>query len=97
MICKMMTYENIPEAFQIKLRVAIIAALYNGEKDFNILKELLGTTDGNLSIQMSKLETWQYIESRKIIGKRKTIYTITDYGKDMFKEYVELLTKSIND
>lgn len=90
-----MTYENIPEAFQTKLRVAITAAIYNGEKDFNTLKELLNVTDGNLSVQISKLEQFGYLISEKQAGRRQTIYIITDYGRTMFREYVELLTQSI--
>lgn len=92
-----MTYENIPEAFQTKLRVAITASLYNDEKDFNTLKELLNVTDGNLSVQLSKLEQFGYLLSEKVTGKRQTIYRITDYGRMMFKEYVELLTQSIGE
>jgi len=91
-----MTYENIPEAFQTKLRVAITASLYNGEKDFNTLKELLNVTDGNLSVQLSKLEQFGYLVSEKAtIGRKRTTYRVTEYGKEMFREYVELLTGSI--
>ena len=88
-----MNYNSIPDALQTKVRIAIISALYNGEKDFNTLKKILELTDGNLSIQVSKLEECEYVEvERKIEGKkRRTIYRLTQKGKSVFKEYVEML------
>ncbi len=94
----MMNYDNIPEALQTKLRVSILAAIYNGEKDFNTLKDILKTTDGNLSVQLTKLEKFNCLTVIKTISGRKsrTLYSITAYGKEVFSEYVDLLTKSIN-
>lgn len=88
-----MNYNSIPDALQTKVRIAIISALYNGEKDFNTLKRILELTDGNLSIQISKLEECEYVEAeRKIEGKkRRTIYRLTPKGKSVFMEYVEML------
>ena len=88
-----MKYNSIPDALQTKVRIAIISALYNGEKDFNTLKRILELTDGNLSIQISKLEECEYVEAeRKIEGKkRRTIYRLTPKGKSVFMEYVEML------
>jgi len=90
-------YNSIPDALQTKVRIAIISALYNGEKDFNTLKKILELTDGNLSIQVSKLEECEYVEvERKIEGKkRRTIYRLTQKGKSVFKEYVEMLLEII--
>lgn len=92
-----MNIDNIPEAFQTKLRVAVLAAVYSGEKDFNSLKELLDTTDGNLSVQLSKLEAYGYVDIRKETLKRKsrTVCTVTELGRKAFAEYVEMLTRSL--
>ncbi len=93
-----MNYNSIPDALQTKVRIAIISALYNGEKDFNTLKRILELTDGNLSIQISKLEECEYVEAeRKIEGKkRRTIYHLTPKGKGIFKEYVEMLLEIVD-
>lgn len=91
-----MTFDSIPEAFQTKMRVAILAALFNGEKDFNTLKEILKATDGNLSVQLSNLEKCGCITVQKnIVNKRsQTIYSISEEGRRLFSEYVEMLIKS---
>ncbi len=92
-----MKFESIPEAFQTKLRVAIMAALYSGPKDFNTLKKITSATDGNLSIQLSRLEEQGYLTSSKTIKNKKshTEYNATEVGKSMFYEYVELLAAVI--
>lgn len=92
-----MNYDSIPEALQTKLRVSILASIFNGEKDFNTLKEILNVTDGNLSVQLMKLEQYGCLTSIKtVMGKKKrTIYSISEYGRRIFSDYVELLTKSI--
>lgn len=94
-----MTFDSIPEAFQTKMRVAILAAIYNGEKDFNTLKEILKATDGNLSVQLSNLEKYGCISVQKnIVNKRnQTIYSISEEGRRLFSEYVEMLIKSTSD
>ncbi len=93
-----MNYNSIPDALQTKVRIAIISTLYNGEKDFNTLKRILELTDGNLSIQISKLEDCEYVEAeRKIEGKkRRTTYRLTQKGKEIFNEYVEMLQKIVD-
>ena len=53
-----MELNNIPEAFQTKLRLMIISALVTGSKSFNELKSITGASDGNISVQLSKLEEW---------------------------------------
>jgi DNA-binding HxlR family transcriptional regulator len=92
-----MDYDSIPEALQTRLRVLILAAIYNGEKDFNTLKEILSVTDGNLGVQLMKLEQYGCLFVIKTIeGKKsRTIYKISDYGKRIFSEYVNLLRKSV--
>ena len=51
-----MEINSIPEAFQTKLRLAIISALITGSKTFKELKIITSASDGNLGAQLSKLE-----------------------------------------
>ena len=91
-------YDSIPDALQTRLRISILSALFNGEKDFNTLKKILNTTDGNLSVQLTKLEQYGCLTSVKdTSGKKRTIYRISEYGKEIFVDYVELLRRSIEE
>jgi DNA-binding HxlR family transcriptional regulator len=92
-----MDINNIPEALSLPLRLKLISCLVNGRKTFNELKELVEASDGNISVQLSKLEKWGFIISKKKIeGKKpRTTYEITDYGIHILKEYVKLLESII--
>lgn len=92
-----MDINNIPEAFSLPLRLKLISSLVNGKKTFNELKALVQASDGNISVQLSKLENWNYISSEKTIEKKKTktTYEITDFGIEMLKQYVKLLENII--
>ena len=57
-----MQISNIPEAFSLSIRLKLISCLLNGEKTFKELKQITKATDGNISVQLSKLEEWGYIE-----------------------------------
>ena len=93
-----MEINNIPDVFGNKLRVAILAALVTDAKTFRELKEITGATDGNLGAQLIKLEECAAVASDKKFVNRKpqTTYQLTDFGRNMFREYVELLEKVIN-
>ena len=93
-----MEINNIPDVFGNKLRVAILAALVTDAKTFRELKEITGATDGNLGAQLIKLEECAAVVSDKKFVNRKpqTTYRLTDLGRNMFREYVELLEKIIN-
>lgn len=94
-----MNINDIPEALCQKLRIKIISSLVSSSKTFNELLEITQTTKGNLSVQLMKLEEWQYLTSDKIIEnkKSKSTYTLTDYGLNQFEEYVALLKQIIED
>ncbi len=93
-----MEIANIPEAFSLSIRLKLISCLLSGEKSFSDLKKITKATDGNISVQLSKLEEWGYIKSTKLIcGKRsKTSYRITDFGIRQFDAYVNLLETILN-
>ncbi|HWP98767.1 MAG TPA: transcriptional regulator [Syntrophomonadaceae bacterium] len=90
-----MDIHSIPDIFQSKLRIAIVSCLMTGEKTFREVKEITCATDGNLSVQISKLEQSEYIEVRKdfLNKKPRTRYSLTDKGKNEFIEYVNRLEK----
>ena len=71
--------------------------MVNESADFNMLKELLGVTDGNLASHTKALESENYIMIEKqFIGKKpNTRYIATKDGKKAFKEHIEALEKLI--
>lgn len=93
-----MEIRSIPEAFQTKLRIAVISALVTGEKTFKQLKEITGATDGNLGAQLNKLEELGYIIIKKefVNKKPQSTYILTKAGGDNFKQYVEMLSQILD-
>lgn len=93
-----MEIRSIPEAFQTKLRIAVISALVTGEKTFKQLKEITGATDGNLGAQLNKLEELDYIIIKKefVNKKPQSTYILTKAGGDNFKQYVEMLSQILD-
>ena len=72
--------------------------MVNESADFNLLKEMLGVTDGNLASHTRALETENYITIEKqFIGKKpNTRYIATAEGKKAFREHIEALEKLIS-
>lgn len=90
-----MEINNIPDAFKTKLRIMILSCLITGSKSFSEIKKITGTTDGNLSVQLSNLENMGYISILKEFKGKKPLTTcsLTDLGRNMFKEYVLMLDR----
>ena len=77
-----------------RVRLAIVSALAANEVlSFNELKELLATTDGNLSVHARKLEEAGYIACRKGFAGRmpRTEYRLTPEGRRAFHRYLDHL------
>ncbi|MGD9568681.1 MAG: transcriptional regulator [Sedimentibacter sp.] len=93
-----MDINNIPEALSLPIRLKLISCLVSGKKTFIELKTMVEGSDGNVSVQLTKLENWGYIKSEKKIERKKTksIYELTDYGLTQLIEYVELLGSIID-
>ena len=90
--------QNINKAFDHRIRLGIMSILMvNESADFNMLKELLGVTDGNLASHTKGLELENYIMIEKqFIGKKpNTKYIVTNDGKKAFKEHIDALEKLI--
>jgi len=74
-----------------RLRLGIVSALAVNERlTFNDLKQLLRTTDGNLSVHARKLEEAEYIACDKSFEGRipRTEYRITAAGRKAFEKYL---------
>lgn len=73
------------------IRLGIVSALaVNETLSFNELKDLLKTTDGNLSVHARKLEEGQYISCEKYFEGRvpKTEYRLTASGRRALETYL---------
>ncbi len=92
--------DKISDIIHGRLRLGVMAYLANAEAaSFNELKDALNVTQGNLSIQMRKLEDAGYIEIEKSIVGRKPLTTIrmTATGRSAFKVYIGALTNVLGD
>ncbi len=65
--------------------------------DFNMLKETLLLTDGNLASHLRALEEASYlrVEKQFVRRKSKTSYFATKAGKEAFKSHLEALEQLI--
>lgn len=75
-----------------RIRLGIMSALsVNRSMSFSELRELLATTDGNLSRHARKLEEAGLVACRKRFSERvpKTEYSLTSKGRRTFKRHLE--------
>ena len=82
-----------------KSRLGIISALLGGDKlDFTFLKKTLGLSDGNLSVQIRKLEEAGYIKVEKVFVDRKprTFCRVTAKGRRAVRELITKLENLAN-
>ena len=74
-----------------RIRLAIVSALaVNDSLTFNDLKQLLNTTDGNLSVHARKLEEADYVTCNKFFDGRtpRTEYRLTAAGRRALERYL---------
>lgn len=87
--------ERAPELDNLiheRIRLGIVSALAANESlTFSALKELLKTTDGNVSVHARKLEDAGYINCTKSFEGRvpKTEYQLTDAGRQALEQYLD--------
>ncbi len=92
-------YRQIDDLIHSRIRLAIMTVLISNDfAEFTFLKEKIGTTDGNLSSHLAKLEEAGYINvTKKFVEKKpQTTYSITAAGRKAFEVYIEMLEKFIN-
>jgi DNA-binding MarR family transcriptional regulator len=83
-----------------RLRLGILSALVVQERlTFTELRDLLQTTDGNLSVQARKLETAGYVVCDKKFEERKpkSTYRISPEGRLALENYLETLAGLLPD
>src|SRR4029453_10689721 len=74
-----------------RMRLAIVSALaVNETLTFNELKQVLETTDGNLSVHARKLEDAGYVQCHKSFEGRvpRTEYQLTAAGREALERYL---------
>jgi DNA-binding MarR family transcriptional regulator len=87
--------EKVPELDNLiheRMRLGIVSALAANESlTFSELKELLKTTDGNISVHARKLEEADYIACTKSFDGRipKTEYRLTAAGRRALERYLD--------
>jgi DNA-binding HxlR family transcriptional regulator len=75
-----------------RIRLGIVSALaVNESLAFNDLKQMLGTTDGNLSVHARRLEEAGYVDCTKGFEGRvpRTEYRLTPRGRRALEEYLD--------
>lgn len=67
--------------------------MVNDWVEYNTLKKLLKTSDGNLASHIKTLEKKEYLEVRKQFVNRKpqTTYRVTDTGRTAFQGHLDAL------
>ncbi len=89
---------KLNKAFENRVRLGITAVLMaNDDADFNMLKETLQLTDGNLASHSNALEKAGYIlVEKRFLGKKpNTTFKATKEGKKAFQEHLQALEELI--
>lgn len=83
---------DLDKVIHERMRLGIVSALAaNAKLSFNDLKQLLDTSDGNLSVHARKLEDAGYITVKKSFTDRVplTEYKITAAGRKALEKYLD--------
>jgi DNA-binding HxlR family transcriptional regulator len=91
-------FKELDPLLHSQLRLSIISLLISlRSAEFNYLMEKTGATQGNISVQLKKLEEAGYIEIKKSFRKNYPLTTcsITRKGNEAFKSYVDALSDYI--
>lgn len=75
-----------------RMRLGIVSVLaVNESLSFSELREMLGATDGNLSVHARKLEEAEYVECTKTFQGRtpRTDYRLTPRGRKALGRYLD--------
>ncbi|MFN8295057.1 MAG: transcriptional regulator [Chitinophagales bacterium] len=88
----MRNFVELDPILHSQLRLAIMSLLVSvKEADFTFIQEATNSTNGNLSVQISKLKEAEYIEVKKAFENNypKTTCKITKKGIKAFEKYVQ--------
>jgi DNA-binding MarR family transcriptional regulator len=92
--------ESLDRLIHERIRLGIVSALAAEDgMSFADLKQVLQTTDGNLSVHARKLEDAGYIRVTKGFEDRRprTQYRLTAKGRRAFEEYVSQMETIISE
>jgi DNA-binding HxlR family transcriptional regulator len=92
-------FTQLDPVIHSQIRLAVLSILMSVKSaDFNYLKKTVGTTDGNLSIHLSKLEDSGYISVKKSFRGKKphTTCSLTEKGRNAFSKYLSELEKFLH-
>ena len=90
---------DLDKVIHERMRLGIVSALAANKKlSFTDLKNLLNTTDGNISVHARKLEEAGYVTCEKSFRGRMplTEYAITKEGKKALERYLNHMEALIN-
>jgi DNA-binding MarR family transcriptional regulator len=82
-----------------RTRLGIVSALLGGDElEFTYLRKALKLSDGNLSVQIRKLEEAGYIKVKKVFVDRKpkTFCKITAKGRKAVRNLIDKLQNMVN-
>ena len=84
---------------QVRLGIITVLMTRRGGATFSDLKGLLGLTQGNLGIHLSKLEEAGYVAVDKVFAKKKprTTARMTAKGRKAFLGHVKKLDDVVRD
>lgn len=87
----MKPFAELDPLLHSQLRLAVMSLLISvKEADFSYLQEATNSSNGNLSVQITKLKDAEYIEVKKTFENNypKTTCKITKKGMKAFEKYV---------
>jgi DNA-binding HxlR family transcriptional regulator len=87
----MKPFAELDPLLHSQLRLAVMSLLISvKEADFSYLQEATNSSNGNLSVQITKLKDAEYIEVKKTFENNypKTTCKITKKGIKAFEKYV---------
>jgi DNA-binding MarR family transcriptional regulator len=82
---------NLDRVIHEKGRLAIISLLASvNSLSFTEIRDILGMTDGNVSVHLKTLRQAEYVAITKRVKNRKPLTTVslTDEGKEAFQKYL---------
>lgn len=85
-------YREIDDVIHGRVRLSVMAFLSGaGTADFGTLRGKTGVTDGNLSVNLRKLEDAGYVRIDKSFVDRRplTTVTLTSVGRDAWIAYLD--------
>ena len=94
----MKVFEPLDPLIHSPLRLAVMTILTSvREADFVFLRDSTGTSDGNLSTHLSRLEEAKYIRATKRFESRKprTRFSLTTIGRQAYASYIKSLEEYI--